>query len=70
MGIDSLMSCRFAMAWLSVMILFPISNLLLKFDRGSIKRKPKVGLLVVFMALISILIGTAGNIALNPLALA
>ncbi|KAL5497753.1 hypothetical protein ACEPAH_2684 [Sanghuangporus vaninii] len=62
----TIVSKMFAMTWLSVMTLFPISDLLLKFNRGRISRSRRTSLLVVFAALLVGLIAFAGNIAIDP----
>ncbi|KAL5478554.1 hypothetical protein ACEPAI_2738 [Sanghuangporus weigelae] len=62
----TIISKMFAMTWLSVMTLFPISDLLLKFNRGRIPRSRRASLLVVFAALLVGITAFAGNIAIDP----
>ena len=57
---------QYAIAFLLVMGLFALSNLLLKFNRDRLVRKDRVGLPLVFFALAVVVIAIAGNIALSP----
>ena len=54
------------MTWLSVMSLFPISVLLLKFNRGRIPRIRRAPLSLSFAALLTGAVAFAGNIAIDP----
>jgi hypothetical protein len=48
------------------MALFPLSTLLLKFNRGRLSRNPRTPLLLVLLALAALAVITGGNIAINP----
>jgi amino acid transporter len=61
------LSLRFSIVWLSVMTLFPISLLLLKFNRRRLPRHPRTSLWVIFSALIVSPVIFAGNIAISPI---
>ena len=54
------------MVWLFVMTLFPLSNLLLKFDRGRLSREPRTPILVLFTTFGIAFAVIGGNIALDP----
>lgn len=62
----TIVSAMFSFVWLTVMALFPISLLLLKFNRGRLPRKPYTRLVVVVTALVVVPVVLAGNIAVNP----
>jgi hypothetical protein len=55
------------MVWLAVMTLFPLSLLLLKFNRGRLPRKRSAPLFVIIAALGIAGIIFAGNIYINPI---
>jgi hypothetical protein len=57
---------RFCLVWLTVMMLFPLSLLLLKFNRGRLPRTPNTPLRVIFSAFAVAIAVFAGNIAVNP----
>lgn len=57
---------RFALTWLSVMTLFPISLLLLKFNRGRIPRTHTASLPLTLLAALVALVVFAGNVAIDP----
>lgn len=57
---------RFSLVWLTVMTLFPLSLLLLKFNRGRLPRAPNTPLRVIFSAFAVAAAVFAGNIALDP----
>ncbi len=57
---------RFSLVWLAVMTLFPLSLLLLKFNRGRLPRKPQTSLLVVFLTLAVAAVIIGGNIGIDP----
>ena len=59
-------SQMFSLVWLTVMALFPISLLLLKFNRGRLRAASRTKLLVVVAALIVVPVVFAGNIAHQP----
>ncbi|KAK0223656.1 AAAP amino acid permease [Armillaria fumosa] len=62
-----IMSKMFSLVWLSVMALFPISLLLLKFNRGRLPRTPTIP---VSMVIVTLAVGPtifAGNIAIDPI---
>ncbi|RHZ89733.1 hypothetical protein Glove_11g36 [Diversispora epigaea] len=56
----------FAISFLSVLCMFAIGNILLKYKRGRLYRKVRVSTGVVFLGLASILAGLIGNIVYNP----
>lgn len=58
---------RFSLVWLSVMALFPISLLLLKFNRGRLPRTPKTPVSIVILTLAVVPSVFAGNIAIDPI---
>jgi tetraacyldisaccharide-1-P 4'-kinase len=57
---------RFSVVWLLVMALFPISALLLKFNRGRIQRARSTSLATVFLALVLVPVILVGNILIDP----
>ena len=57
----------FSLVWLLVMALFPVSLLLLKFNRGHLKRDGKPTKLVVILAAVSLVVLVfAGNVIYQP----
>lgn len=57
----------FSIVWLCVMALFPLSLLLLRFNRGRLRRRSVTNLSTVLVALLIIFPAIlAGNIAVNP----
>ncbi|KAF8635626.1 hypothetical protein AX15_000265 [Amanita polypyramis BW_CC] len=66
MGSLSVISLMFSLVWLTVMSLFPLSLLLLRFNRGRVPRQIQIHLGFIFAALIIIPLVFAGNIAVNP----
>ena len=62
----TVISEMFSLVWLTVMSLFPISLLLLKFNRGRLPRTSRTPLLIVVASLLVALVILAGNIAFNP----
>ena len=57
----------FSLVWLLVMALFPVSLLLLKFNRGRLRRDGKPTKLVVILAAVSlVLIVFTGNVIYQP----
>lgn len=63
LGVTSKM---FSLVWLAVMTLFPISALLLKFNRGRLTRTPHTPLLLVLFTLAVGAVIIGGNIAIDP----
>ncbi|KAH8112836.1 amino acid permease-domain-containing protein [Phellopilus nigrolimitatus] len=61
-----IMSSVFALTWLSVMSLFPVSLLFLKFDRGRIPRTRRASLSLTLFTLMLGIAVFAGNIAIDP----
>ncbi|TDL27804.1 hypothetical protein BD410DRAFT_893978 [Rickenella mellea] len=61
-----IISKMFTLTWLSVMALFPVSVLLLKFNRWRLPRTNRASLGVVVAALILSCVVFAGNVALDP----
>ncbi|KAF8911346.1 amino acid permease-domain-containing protein [Mucidula mucida] len=62
----AIMSKMFSLVWLTVMALFPISLLVLKFNRGRLPRSPHTPLTVVLLTLALSPTVFAGNIAIDP----
>jgi len=62
----TVISEMFSLVWLTVMSLFPISLLLLRFNRGRLPRSPTTRLSVIVLALTIAPAVFAGNIAYNP----
>ena len=58
---------RSALVWLAVMMLFPLSLLLLKYNRGRLPRLPRTPLLVIFGTIAVSLVIFVGNIILDTL---
>lgn len=63
------LSSIFSMAFLAVMTFFPLSALLVVWNRPNLPRTPKCGLALIFFAAAVGLIAIGGNIALSPVAL-
>ncbi|KAF7986066.1 hypothetical protein HWV62_41454 [Athelia sp. TMB] len=59
-------SKMFTLAWLFVIMLFPISLLLLKFNRGRLPRMPQTSLRLVLSAVATGVAIIAGSIAIDP----
>ncbi|KAF8902544.1 AAAP amino acid permease [Gymnopilus junonius] len=62
----TIISDMFSLVWLTVMSLFPISLLLLKYNRGRLQRKTSTRLFVIIAALLVAPTIFAGNIAYHP----
>ena len=58
---------RFSLVWLSVMTIFPLALLSLKFNRGRLPRTRDVSIVVVFLTIAVAIVIIAGNIAIDPL---
>lgn len=56
----------FALTWLSVMTLFPVSLLLVKFNRGRLNRINGASLSLTFVTIMLCLVAFGGNIAIDP----
>jgi len=56
----------YTIAFLSVMVLFGIGNLLLKVNRSKLPRPEKASWIAVFIAISGVIIALFGNIELNP----
>lgn len=56
----------YAIAFLGVMTLFCVSNLLLKLKRGKLKRTPIAHPVMVVLAMCMVVMGIAGNLAKDP----
>ncbi len=56
----------YTIAFLSVMALFAVGNMMLKYRRAQLPRNVRAGWGTVWLALISVLIALAGNLALAP----
>ncbi|KAI5116511.1 hypothetical protein M0805_001866 [Coniferiporia weirii] len=63
---QQIMSSVFALTWLSVMALFPVSLLLLRFSRGRIPHTHRASLPLIFFTLAFTTVVFAGNIAIDP----
>ncbi len=57
----------YTLAFLSVMALFALGNMLLKTRRGRLPRQERASWPAVSIALLAVLVGLAGNIALDPI---
>jgi len=57
----------YTLAFLSVMALFAVGNMLLKSTRGKLPRDVRAGWPTVTFALLAVLIGLVGNILLDPI---
>ncbi|KAG6833272.1 hypothetical protein H0H87_009447 [Tephrocybe sp. NHM501043] len=62
----TVISQMFSLAWLTVMSLFPIALLLLKFNRGRLPRDSSTPLAVIVVAIMVSIVVFAGNIAVEP----
>lgn len=62
----SIVSKMFTLVWLFVMMLFPLSLLLLKFNRGRLPRARRISLWFVSGAFAVALVVIGGNIAIDP----
>ncbi|KAF8957524.1 AAAP amino acid permease [Flammula alnicola] len=62
----NVISEMFSLVWLTVMSLFPISLLLLKFNRGRLRRQTSTKLITVVAALVVAPVIFAGNVAFKP----
>ncbi|KXN87169.1 hypothetical protein AN958_09133, partial [Leucoagaricus sp. SymC.cos] len=59
-------SQMFSLVWLAVMGLFPLSLLLLRFNRAHLKRNLRTGLPIIAVAFVIICVAVAGNIIVSP----
>jgi len=57
----------YTLSFLSVMALFALGNMLLKTRRGRLPRQERASWPTVSVALLAVLVGLAGNIALDPI---
>ena len=62
----TVISGMFSLVWLTVMSLFPISLLLLKFNRERLPRARKTSFFILMVTLILAPVVFAGNIAVHP----
>ena len=62
----SILSKMFTLVWLCVMALFPLSLLLLKFNRGRLPRARRTSIWIIFIAFGIALTIICGNIAIDP----
>ncbi|KIM22963.1 hypothetical protein M408DRAFT_269399 [Serendipita vermifera MAFF 305830] len=65
----SVISSVFSVTMLTVLLLYPVSNVLLKFNRDRLPRQYRASPLIVFLSFASIVVVLAGNLALSPIAL-
>jgi hypothetical protein len=56
----------YAIAFLSVMSLFALGNLMLKFKRNQLKREVRATWTQTFIALGGVIVALMGNIIMNP----
>ncbi|KAK1216606.1 hypothetical protein PQX77_020726 [Marasmius sp. AFHP31] len=63
----AIVSKMFSLTWLAAMSLFPVSLLLLKFNRGRLPRDSYASLTLVLTTLLIILVIVAGNIYIDPI---
>ncbi|KAF9260746.1 AAAP amino acid permease [Marasmius fiardii PR-910] len=63
----SVVSKMFSLVWLTAMTLFPLSLLLLKFNRGRLPRDSTASLSLVYATLLVALVIIAGNIYIDPI---
>ena len=63
----SLLRIRFSLTWLAAMALFPLSLLLLKFNRGRLPRDSYTSLTLVLTTLLAVLVIIAGNVYIDPI---
>ncbi|MCF4102741.1 APC family permease [Gillisia sp. M10.2A] len=56
----------YTIAFLSVMVLFGLGNLLLKVNRGQLPRPERASWIALFLAIASVVAAIIGNIVLNP----
>ncbi|KAF5384450.1 hypothetical protein D9615_003405 [Tricholomella constricta] len=62
----NVISQMFSLVWLTVMSLFPLTLLLLKFNRGRLPRDSRTPLAIVVAAIAVSAVVFAGNVAVNP----
>ncbi|KAG6860603.1 hypothetical protein C0995_009424 [Termitomyces sp. Mi166 len=62
----NVISQMFSLVWLTVMSLFPLTLLLLKFNRGRIPRSSHTPLAVIIAAILVSIVVFVGNITVNP----
>ncbi|KAJ6492057.1 amino acid permease-domain-containing protein [Mycena sanguinolenta] len=62
----AIVSKMFSLVWLTVMALFPLALLLLRFNRGRMPREQSAPLSFIFFALALTPVVFAGNIAIDP----
>ncbi|TCD62055.1 hypothetical protein EIP91_007531 [Steccherinum ochraceum] len=62
----AIISKMFSLVWLFLMALFPLSVLLLKFNRGRLPRNRRVPVSVVFLTFGVVFTAIGGNIAIDP----
>jgi hypothetical protein len=62
----TILSGQFAISFILVMGFFALSNILLKFNRDRLVRKPRVRLPLVVLALGIVVVAVTGNIVMSP----
>ncbi|KAF7335637.1 Aaap amino acid permease [Mycena venus] len=65
-GSLAIVSKMFSLVWLTVMGLFPLALLLLRFNRGRMPRERNTPLSLVFLTLALVSVVFAGNVAIDP----
>ncbi|KAI0265919.1 amino acid permease-domain-containing protein [Gloeopeniophorella convolvens] len=66
----STVSSMFSVSFLFELFLYALSTLLLKLNRPRLSRPPHAGMFTLLMAFVVVIVTWAGNVALNPTALA
>ncbi|KAJ7764169.1 amino acid permease-domain-containing protein [Mycena maculata] len=62
----AVVSNMFSLVWLTVMALFPVALLLLRFNRGRLPRANKTPLSVIMLSLVATAAVFAGNVIIDP----
>ncbi|KAJ7158011.1 amino acid permease-domain-containing protein [Mycena crocata] len=61
-----ILSRLYSLVWLTVMALFPLALLLLRFNRGRIRRQRNTPLAIILLAMVIVSVVFAGNVAVDP----
>ncbi|KAJ7629073.1 amino acid permease-domain-containing protein [Roridomyces roridus] len=65
-GSLTIVSNMFSLVWLTVMVLFPVTLLQLRFNRGRLPRDTRTPLSVIFLSLVVAAVVFAGNVVIEP----
>jgi hypothetical protein len=65
-GDTTSLSGVFAVAFLAVLLMFSVLNILIKYKRNRLPRYVSVNLLTAFMVCVLVLVGLIGNIIISP----